>query len=59
MNSTNPRRPHDDESPKPRAPERTPATPPRREPKHDELDLDLEEADEGDRLKEGFTGQER
>ena len=25
----------------------------------DELDLDLEEADDGDRLKEGFTGQER
>ncbi len=25
----------------------------------DDLDLDLEEADDGERLKEGFTGQER
>jgi len=25
----------------------------------DDLDLDLEESDDGDRLKEGFTGQER
>jgi len=24
-----------------------------------DLDLDLEESDDGDRLKEGFTGQER
>ncbi|MFG0319235.1 MAG: hypothetical protein ACF8XB_18330 [Planctomycetota bacterium JB042] len=24
-----------------------------------ELDLDVEETDDGDRLKEGFTGQER
>lgn len=25
----------------------------------DDLDLDLDELDDGDRLKEGFTGQER
>ena len=61
MNSTDPRRPPDDESPLPPAPQRSPAQPPRGEPKPDELDLDLdlEEADDGDRLKEGFTGQER
>lgn len=59
MISPDPRRPTDDEKPLPPAPQRSPTTPPRREPKHDELDLDLEEADDGDRLKEGFTGQER
>lgn len=43
-----------------------PATeaPPKRdtesEPRDDQdLDLDVEEIDDGDRLKEGFTGQER
>ena len=28
-------------------------------PAEDELDLDIEEQGDGDRLKEGFTGQER
>ncbi|MBL8768319.1 MAG: hypothetical protein JNL94_13170 [Planctomycetes bacterium] len=60
MTQTPPRRPADDETRAPRTPSR-PADAPRTEPKRDdlELDLDLEEADEGDRLKEGFTGQER
>lgn len=59
MISPDPRRPPDDEKPLPAAPQRSPALPPRVEPKRDDLDLDLEEADDGDRLKEGFTGQER
>lgn len=44
----------------------TPASPPAATPRQveensdaDDLDLDLEELGDGDRLKEGFTGQER
>jgi hypothetical protein len=36
-----------------------PARPEKIEDDTDELDLDLEEIGDGDRLKEGFTGQER
>jgi hypothetical protein len=49
----------DDAKPTPPATEAVPARPATERLRPDTLDLDLEEADDGDRLKEGFTGQER
>ena len=45
-------------------PAQIPSEPPSESPSdaegaEDDLDLELEEADDGERLKEGFTGQER